>query len=149
MAKHRERILPVNKKALVPVGRGPGQPPFQPTDKDRESVEAMAGYGMPQADIARLIGPHGIDPKTLREHFRKELDRGAPSKTLREHFRKELDRGAPKANARTDASRPLVSGEGPGLPGDIDSSRGFPDWAVVGLLSRSTSPKREVSLEYP
>ena len=89
-------------------------------------------YGMPQADIARLIGPHGIDPKTLREHFRKELDRGAP-----------------KANARTDASRPLVSGEGPGLPGDIDSSRGFPDWAVVGLLSRSTSPKREVSLEYP
>ena len=33
---------------------------------------------MTQVDIAYLITPDGIDPKTLREHFRKELDRGAP-----------------------------------------------------------------------
>jgi hypothetical protein len=26
----------------------------------------MAGYGMPQVDIARLITDDGIDPKTLR-----------------------------------------------------------------------------------
>jgi len=38
----------------------------------------MAGYGMPQIDIAHLITEDGIDPKTLRLHFRKELDRGAP-----------------------------------------------------------------------
>jgi hypothetical protein len=36
----------------------------------------MAGYGMPQSEIAFLITEDGIDPKTLREYFRKELDRG-------------------------------------------------------------------------
>ena len=31
----------------------------------RRQVEAMAGYGVPEIDIARVIG---IDPKTLRKH---------------------------------------------------------------------------------
>ena len=34
----------------------------------------MAAYGVPEADIARVIG---IDPKTLRKHYRGELDIGA------------------------------------------------------------------------
>ena len=33
----------------------------------------MAGYGVPESDIARVIG---IDPKTLRKHYRRELDYG-------------------------------------------------------------------------
>jgi hypothetical protein len=33
----------------------------------------MAGYGVPEADIAGVIG---IDPKTLRKHYRAELDHG-------------------------------------------------------------------------
>jgi hypothetical protein len=33
----------------------------------------MAGYGVPEADIARVIG---IDAKTLRRHYREELDTG-------------------------------------------------------------------------
>lgn len=33
----------------------------------------MAGYGVPEADIARVLG---IDPKTLRKHYRDELDTG-------------------------------------------------------------------------
>lgn len=45
-----------------------------PTDKDRASVEAMAGYGIPHDDIARVLR---IAPKTLRVHYRDELDRGA------------------------------------------------------------------------
>jgi hypothetical protein len=38
--------------------------PFKPTDKQREAVEIMAGYGMPQDQIAWLVTDEGIDPKT-------------------------------------------------------------------------------------
>ena len=36
-------------------------------------VEAMAGYGVPETDIGRVLG---IDAKTLRKHYRDELDNG-------------------------------------------------------------------------
>ena len=39
----------------------------------RRQVEAMAGYGIPELGIARVIG---VDPKTLRKHYRSELDLG-------------------------------------------------------------------------
>jgi hypothetical protein len=39
----------------------------------RERVRTLAGLGVPQVDIARIIRG---DPKTLRKHFRDELDRG-------------------------------------------------------------------------
>lgn len=42
-----------------------------PTEEQRKTVEAFAGYGIPEVDIANVIG---IDPKTLRKHYRKELD---------------------------------------------------------------------------
>jgi hypothetical protein len=48
-----------------------GRPSYQPDDTARRQVEAMAGYGVPEADIARVLG---IDPKTLRKHYRNELD---------------------------------------------------------------------------
>src|SRR5271168_3845877 len=50
-----------------------GQPPFQPTDRQRGQVEAMARYGIPQAEISRAVG---ISEPTLRKHFRGELDTG-------------------------------------------------------------------------
>ena len=50
-----------------------GRPPYKPTEKDRSMVETMAGYGIPQADIATVLK---IDLKTLRKHFREELDTG-------------------------------------------------------------------------
>src|SRR5215203_1487335 len=34
----------------------------------------MAAYGIPEADIAMVVG---IDPKTLRKHYRDELDLGS------------------------------------------------------------------------
>lgn len=46
-------------------------PPHNPTEEQRKTVEAMCGYGIPEVDIARVLG---IDPKTLRKHYRKELD---------------------------------------------------------------------------
>src|SRR3954469_8201467 len=50
-----------------------GRPSFQPSPSQRQTVEAMAGCGVPEADIAVVIG---IAPKTLRKHFRGELDTG-------------------------------------------------------------------------
>jgi hypothetical protein len=37
----------------------------------------MAAYGISEEEVARTIGDHGIDPKTLRKHFRHQLDIGA------------------------------------------------------------------------
>jgi hypothetical protein len=39
----------------------------------RKQVETLAAYGIPEIDIARVVG---IDPKTLRKHYRDELDLG-------------------------------------------------------------------------
>jgi hypothetical protein len=50
-----------------------GRKKHTPTDEQRRNVEAMTGYGIPEADIARVIG---IDPKTLSLHYRDELDLG-------------------------------------------------------------------------
>src|SRR5580692_88384 len=47
---------------------------FEPTDEHRRTVRAMAGFGVPQDDIATFLE---IDAKTLRKHFRSELDRGS------------------------------------------------------------------------
>lgn len=44
-----------------------------PTPVDRRQVETLAGYGVPEARIAGLLT---IDPKTLRKHYRSELDHG-------------------------------------------------------------------------
>ena len=48
-------------------------PGFEPNDEQRRLARAMAGFGVPQDDIATHLD---IDPKTLRKHFRQELDRG-------------------------------------------------------------------------
>ncbi|WP_205853396.1 hypothetical protein [Zhengella mangrovi] len=44
-----------------------------PTQVDRRQVETLAGYGVPETQIAGLLS---IDPKTLRKHYRSELDHG-------------------------------------------------------------------------
>ena len=54
--------------------------PFEPTEAQRRLVRAMAGFGVPQEGIATLLE---IDPKTLRRHFRAELDRGAVEATAK------------------------------------------------------------------
>ena len=47
--------------------------PFAVNDAMREKVRHLAGLGLPQDDIAKLVG---CAPKTLRKRFRDELDRG-------------------------------------------------------------------------
>ena len=48
-------------------------PPFDPNDEQRRTVKALAAVGVPQEAIAGYID---IDAKTLRKHFRQELDHG-------------------------------------------------------------------------
>ena len=43
----------------------------EPTPEQRHIVQLHATIGTPQDDIAKVIG---IDPKTLRLHYRDELD---------------------------------------------------------------------------
>ena len=45
----------------------------QPDPAQRRQVEAMAAYGIPADDISRVVA---IDAKTLRKHYRDELDLG-------------------------------------------------------------------------
>ena len=47
---------------------------WEPTDRERTQIEAMASYGIPRDRIAELIG---VDEKTLLKHCRRELDIGA------------------------------------------------------------------------
>jgi hypothetical protein len=51
-----------------------GKPPYQPTSSDRATVQNLAALGATHADIAICLGTKGIDEKTLRKHFRRELD---------------------------------------------------------------------------
>ena len=50
-----------------------GRRSHQPDPASRRQVEAMAGYGVPEKDITGVIG---FDAKTLRKHYRPELDHG-------------------------------------------------------------------------
>jgi hypothetical protein len=53
---------------------GSGQPPFEPSETDRETVRTMVATGIPHADIAACLGDHGIDPATMRKHFAREIE---------------------------------------------------------------------------
>ena len=46
-------------------------PPHAPTPESRAQVSALYSYGITQEEIARFLN---IDPKTLRLHYRDELD---------------------------------------------------------------------------
>lgn len=50
------------------------RPRFTPTDAQRRLVKSLAAIGTKQSDIAPMVGVRS--EKTLRKHFRQELDRG-------------------------------------------------------------------------
>lgn len=72
-----------------------------PTDAARRQVEAMAAYGIPEWDVARVLG---VDPKTLRKHYGEELATGhvkANARVAETLFKKAIspDLTAPSVNA--------------------------------------------------
>ena len=75
------------------------RPAHQPDDVQRRQVEALAGYGVPEAEIAGLVG---IDAKTLRKHYRHELDHGhtkANAKVAENLYRKATGEGRESVTA--------------------------------------------------
>ena len=50
-----------------------GRPTHVPTDETRNLVESLSGFGIPQDEIARLVG---IDPKTLRFRYAEQIELG-------------------------------------------------------------------------
>ena len=76
-----------------------GRRAHKPDPLLRRQVEAMAAYGVAEKDIACVIG---IDPKTLRKHYRRELDTGAikaNSKIAESLYKKALGDGAQSVTA--------------------------------------------------
>ena len=51
------------------------RPKLNPTKEQRQQVEFLAAIGVRQEEIAEFVGIRS--PKTLRKHFRAEIDRGA------------------------------------------------------------------------
>ena len=76
-----------------------GRKAHRPDPTSRRQVEAMAGYGVPELAIARVIA---IDAKTLRKHYREELDTGqikATAKVAESLFRKATSDGSQSVTA--------------------------------------------------
>lgn len=70
-----------------------GRPAHFPDTQSRRQVEALAGYGVPEKEIGGVIG---IDAKTLRKHYRDELDHGhtkANAKVAENLYRKATGEG--------------------------------------------------------
>jgi len=57
------------------------RPKLQPTDENRKMVRMMAAFGISQDQIASKVGIRS--QKTLRKHFREELDCGAVEANMR------------------------------------------------------------------
>jgi hypothetical protein len=55
-----------------------GRPRHQPTEHQRSQVLQLTGLGLSQDEIATLLR---LAPKTLRRHYRHELDTGAAAAT--------------------------------------------------------------------
>lgn len=77
----------------------PDPTPHEPTKKSRAQVRAFTAYGVQQAEIARVME---IDPKTLRKHYRRELDCGqteANAKVAESLFKKATGDGPQSVTA--------------------------------------------------
>lgn len=57
----------------TPVPKRTGRPSYEPTDLHRGEVRAAVRLGEPQTSIAASLG---LSLKTLRKHYRDELDYG-------------------------------------------------------------------------
>lgn len=53
--------------------RGPGRPAYEPTEKERRQVKTLAGMGIPDYDIAKVLG---VSEPTMRKYFAHELEVG-------------------------------------------------------------------------
>lgn len=73
------------------------RPKLNPTEDQRRMVKTMTAMGAKQEEVAARIGVRS--PKTLRKHFRKELDQGGSeaNMTVAQALYKEAKGGDVKA----------------------------------------------------
>jgi len=79
--------------------REPRNPPHKPTEETLRLARTLSGYGVPQEEISRRIG---ICEKTLRLHYRAELDAGvaqANAKVAEGLYKKALSDGPQSTSA--------------------------------------------------
>src|SRR5271165_5600560 len=113
---------PVNRSTSVPTARTKthrerqvARKAFAPNDTVREKVRYLAGLGVRQDDIAKIID---CNPKTLRTRLREELDRGVAEAgniaaiifwlKTRAHWRESTPPDEPKPGADAEANPPVV-----------------------------------------
>jgi hypothetical protein len=105
------------------------RPEYEPTEKDRATVQTMTAYGVPQGEISVVLG---VDPKTLRKHFRFELDTAAA-----------------QANARVAAALyKKATGDGPGsIAAAIFWLRARAGWSAAGADEMGKKEQRQSAAE--
>ena len=77
----------------------PGRPAFEPTQRGRDQVKMMAGMGIPDYEICKVIG---VSEPTMRKHFWQELETGhivANSKVAQSLFKMATDKDKPNVTA--------------------------------------------------
>ena len=97
----------------------------EPTDQSREQVEAMAGYGIPQEDIGGVMG---MDRKTLRKHYREEIDTGvtkANAKVAESLYNKALGDGSNSVTAAIFWLKTRARWKETGVPADQGRDNGI------------------------
>ena len=72
-----------------------GRAAFRATDEQRRTVHTMAGYGIPQEEIARVViiptTSRPIMRRTLARHFTEELATEANMKIAQSLYRQAVD----------------------------------------------------------
>ena len=131
------------------VERGPGKPPFKPSDEQRAMVSAMVSYGIPHLEIASVIG---ISPNTLAKHFRNEIDTAsarATTEVANALFDQAVNKGNTSAQIfwlktrgrwRETNHHDLTSSDGSMSPAAIDTSK-LSDAALKELMDARDSDR--------
>lgn len=107
-----------------------GQKPYLPTEDARAQVEAMAGYGVPENDIARVLK---IDRSTLRRHYRDELATAhirANSAVAQSLFRKAIGDGPQSVTAAIFWAKTRMGWKDPNSVMEIISKKEEAAWAA-------------------
>lgn len=118
----------------------------EPTEKTRDMVKTLSGYGLQQPEIARLIG---ISDKTLRKVYRDELDDGdalAKAQIGRSIFDQAVGREA-KFDDRGNMVMPAIP---PDRTAAIFLSKvrlGFKETAVVEQTGKDGGPIQTTSVD--
>src|SRR3982751_2702283 len=131
------------------------RPSWQPKQEQRRLVKSLSAWGLPQAQICGWVGMRSA--KTLRKHFREELQQGASAEVVEMRTAYErapsgnclsitvvLGGGASGSEARNNSGRKRVAGLLASLRNSHRAASLAQSLTIQGaeLLDRSASPLR-------